>query len=567
MIIFDLLTRKGRVRFIRYRDILTTLMTHGFGQIVFQTGLGKVLRLIRRPTRRRRIERDRPFGESSTWVRIRLVVEELGPTFIKLGQILCNRPDLIPPDLQVEFRKLQENVPAFKTRIAVATVRKELGKPVRELFAQFDRVPIAAASIAQIHRAVLRSGEVVAVKVQRPGLDELVDVDIEILTTLVQRLERYVPGMRAVGLRKMVAEFDKAIHQEIDFRREAAAIERFAAQFSNEKRIKVPRVFRSYCTQRVLTMEFVDGEPLADIIARVPRDGRESARVAALGADLTLVQIFRHGFFHADPHPGNIVILGDGRLCYLDFGLTGSLTRRDLEVVSDMLIGVIGQNEQKVARAVIRLAGSRDFDKARSIERDVADLIAQFTAADAKDFSFTTLLSGVVTILIDKGLSLPPDLFLLVKSFITIEGVATALDPQFDFAEHVKPFASELIRDKFNPKRLVSRLAAAAGELTEVIENLPRDYQSLLDTFGSGKLRFTVDDASLRPVQKTALHATSTSAFSIVLGSLVVGSALMVHSQVPPLWHGVPIIGIFGFVAAGLVGFWLLVKIIRDGAL
>ena len=565
MKLLSLLTHKGRLRFRRYRDILSTLLAHGFGEIVYQTGLGRLLRVVRRISRSGRRGRGQRPGELNTWERIRMAVEELGPTFIKLGQILSNRPDLIPRELQVELEKLQENVPPFSSRDAVSSIENELGSPIHEVFSEFDREPLAAASIAQVHRAVLSSGETVAVKIQRPGLQELVAVDVEILMELAVLAERHVPESRRLGLREMVDEFEKAIHQELDFRREAAAIERFGSQFADDERILVPRVYRDYTTGTVLTMEFIGGRPLADLLAQEPRDRAECVRVAELGADLTLKQIFRHGFFHADPHPGNIVVLEDGRLCYLDFGLTGSLIHRDLEVISDMLVSIIGRDEQRASRAVVRLAGSRDFEIARSIERGIAELIGRFQSAEASDFSFTTLLSEVVLILVDKDLRLPSDLFLLVKSLITIEGVATALDPHLDFSAHLEPFARDLLRDQYDPKRIASRLTTMTGDYRNLLESLPGDYYKLVDRLTSGKVRFSLDGASTQPIRRTVLQATSALVFAIVLASLIVGSALIVHSRVPPLWHEIPVIGIFGFVAAGLVGFWLLVKIVRNG--
>jgi len=493
-----------------------------------------------------------------------MAIEELGPTFIKLGQILSNRPDLIPRELQVELEKLQENVPPFSAKEAAAAVEKELGRPVQEVFREFDREPVAAASIAQLHRAVLPSGETVAVKIQRPRLLELVSVDVEILRELAGLVERYVPASQSIGPEDLVDEFERAIHQELDFKREAASIERFGSQFADDNRIMVPKVYREYSTQRILTMEFIDGRPLADLLSEDPRDTEEGTRVAELGADLTLKQIFQHGFFHADPHPGNIFVLHDGRLCYLDFGLTGSLIRRDLEVISDMLISIIGRDEQKASRAVVRLAGSRDYDTARSIERGIAELIGRFQSAEAGDFSFTMLLSEIVEILVDKELHLPPDLFLLVKSLITIEGVATALDPHLDFSAHLEPFAKDLLKDQYDPERIASRVATMTGDYRDLLEGLPGDYYKVVDRLASGKVRFSLEDESIQPIRRTVLQATSALVFAVVLAALIVGSALIVHSRVPPLWNEIPIIGIFGFVVAGLVGFWLLVRIIRN---
>ena len=567
MKLLGLLTRNGRLRLARYRCIFSTLIAHGFGEIIYQTGVGKLLRLMRPHPHRKQAGKGRVFGESTTWERIHMAVEELGPTFIKLGQILSNRPDLIPRELQIELQKLQENVPPFPEREAIAVIEEELGRPLKELFAQFLPEPVAAASIAQLHRAVLPGGEVVAVKIQRPGLQELVRVDLEILGDLAVLLERYVPASRSVEPRKIVDEFEKAILRELDFRQEAAAIERFAVQFSGDEDIKVPRVYRSHSARRVLTMEFIEGRPLAELLDQDPRDPEEGTRVAELGAGLTLKQIFRFGFFHADPHPGNIVVLDDGRLCYLDFGLTGSLIQRDLEVISDMLIGIIGHNEQKAARAVVSLAGSRDFETARSIEREIAELIGRFRSAQTGDFSFTALLAELVEILVGKKLRLPTDLYLLVKSLITIEGVATALDPAFDFTGRLEPYAKKLVRDRYDPRRVATQLAAMAGDYVELLQGLPGDYYKLVDTLSSGRVRFALDEESIRPVRQAVMQASSALVIALVLGALLVGSAVIVHSRVPPLWHEVPVIGIVGFVAAGLVGFWLLVRVLRNGTL
>ncbi len=564
MKLLALFTRKGRLRFARYRDILFTLLAHGFGEIVYQTGLGRALRLVRRLSRRARAGQKQRSGELTTWERIRMATEDLGPTFIKLGQILSNRPDLIPRGLQVELEKLQEQVPAFSAREATSLIEEELKQPVQEVFREFEREPVAAASIAQLHRAVLPTGERVAVKLQRPGLLDLVNVDVDILRELAGLVERYIPASHSIGPEDLVDEFERAIHQELDFRREAASIERFRSQFADDDRIMVPKVYREYSSQKVLTMEFVDGRPLADLLCEDPRDAEEGERVAELGADLTLKQIFQHGFFHADPHPGNILVLRDGRLCYLDFGLTGSLIRRDLEVISDMLISIIGRDEQKASRAVVRLAGSRDFETARSIEREIAELIGRFRDAEAGDFSFTTLLSEIVEILVDKELRLPPDLFLLVKSLITIEGVATALYPQLNFSAHLEPFARNLLKDQYDPQRVASRVATMSGDYATLLEGLPGDYYKVVDRLASGKVRLSLQDESIQPIRRTILQATSALVFAVVLAALIVGSALIVHSQVPPLWNEIPIIGIFGFVVAGLVGFWLLVKIIRN---
>ena len=566
MKILSLLTKRGRLRFKRYRKIFSTLVSHGFDEIAYQTGVGRLLQLVRWPFGEVQRRKGRAVMESSTWERIRLVAEELGPTYIKLGQILSNRPDLIPGELQRELEKLQENVPPFAHEQAVQIVESELGRPVGEIFAQFDTEPQAAASMAQIHRAVLKSGEVAAIKIQRPGLAELVEIDIDILHELAELIDRYVPQSRNIGPREIVHKFEKAMHQELDFRREVAAIERFGKQFAKEEGLKVPQVYRELCTRKVLCMEFIQGRPLADLLEHVQQDPEQGKCIARLGAELTLKQIFHYGFFHADPHPGNIVVMEDGRICYIDFGLTGSLVQRDLETVGNMITSIISRNEQTASRAVIRLAGSRDFETARSIERDIAEIIERFQGSEG-DFSFTALLSELVQILVHKGLRLPPDLFLLVKSLITIEGVASALDPQFDFTAHLKPFAETLVKDRFDPQRIKKNLSTMAGDYAELLQSIPADYYKLVDTISAGKVRLSIEEKSLKPLNQSLLKASSTLAFALVLMALIIGSSLIVHARVPPLWNQVSAIGIVGFLLSGVIGFWLLVKIIRNGGL
>jgi ubiquinone biosynthesis protein len=462
--------------------------------------------------------------------------------------------------------RLRDDVPPFPANEAIAVIEKELGRPIQELFSQFYEKPVAAASIAQIHRAVLQGGEIVAVKVQRPDLEELVKVDVEILKELAELTERYFPDSRSVRPRDIAVEFERGILQELDFNREGAAIERFAAQFAEDDEIKVPKVYRAYGGRRVLTMEFMEGRRMSELLDGGLNDAPEGVRIAEAGANLTLKQIFTHGFFHADPHPGNILVLEDGKLCYLDFGLTGNLIQRDREVVSDMLVSIIGRNEQKAAKAAVRLAGSKDLQTAQKIEREIAELIDRFQSAQAGEFSFTSLLAELIEVLVDVGLRLPPNLFLLVKSLITIEGIAMGLDPEFDFAACLKPFAETLVKERYSPERIGSKVFAMAEDYGELLQNIPGDYYRLVDILSTGQ-RISLDERSIRPVRRTILQATSALALAVVLGSLILGSAVIVLSKVPPLWHEVPVIGIVGFVSAGVVGLVLAVKILRTGGL
>jgi ubiquinone biosynthesis protein len=361
-----------------------------------------------------------------------------------------------------------------------------------------------------------------------------------------------------------VEEFRKAVSRELDFGREAASMERFARLFAEEEAIVVPRVYRSHCTRRVLTMQYIHATRLADLFAAPGFEGQSGPRIARRGADLVLRQIFDHGFFHGDPHPGNIFVLSDDRICFLDFGLMGSLTRKDTETFGDILISIMRRNEQNARRALVEMSGGEEPEEPRRLERELSELIDQFHDTRSGDFSFATLLSELVNILVDHELRLPPDLFLLVKALITVEGVATALDPDFRFIESVEPFAQKLVRDRYDPRRIAGRLMNAASEFGELLQRFPADYRDLVRTIRRGRLQFSLEEGSLGPLRRTVSRVTASIVFALVLGSLIIGSSLIVQSGMPPLWHGIPVIGIFGFVAAGIVGFWLLITIIRS---
>jgi ubiquinone biosynthesis protein len=553
------------MRIRRYREILSTLAKYGFGEVVSQMGLGPTLQFGRRIfTRRRKRDQDPQLWQRTTWEWIRMALEELGPTFIKLGQILGNRPDLIPQPMRRELEKLQDAVPSFPGAEAIRMVALELGGDVGTLFKEFDESPVAAASIAQVHRAVLSDGTEVAVKVQRPEVRDIMDVDIQILHRLAQVLEKYFEDVRALRPTDIVEEFRKAVSRELDFMREAASMERLARQFSEDETIVVPRVHWSHCTRTVLTMQFIRATRLAEVIKTPGFGGHSGPVIARRGAELVLRQIFDNGFFHGDPHPGNIFVLSDDRICFLDYGLMGSLTRNDTETFGDILISIMRRNEQKARRALVAMCGGEEPEEPRRMEREISELIDQFHDTRASDFSFGALLSNLVDTLVDHGLSLPPDLFLLVKALMTVEGVATALDPDFRFVESVQPFAEKLVRDRYDPSRIATRFMNAAAEFGELLQGFPADYRDMVRTIRRGRIQFTLEEGSLVPLRRTVSRVTASLVFALVLGSLIIGSSVIVHSRVPPLWYGIPVIGILGFVAAGMVGFWLLVTIIRN---
>lgn len=551
----------------RYRQILTILIKYGFGDLVDRLRIGQYveigLQLLSRGPRA-------PVEKLSTHQRIRMVLEELGPTFIKLGQVLSTRPDLIPPDLADELARLQQHVAPFPFEQVRRIVETELGRPLEEVFERFEEQALAAASIGQVHRAVLRDGEDVVVKVQRPRIRSVIDVDLEILLHLATLIERHVEGGRLHRPTRIVEEFTRVIERELDFGIEAAHLERFAAQFINDPTIYVPKVFHDASARRVLTLEYVDGVPIGVLTggggdgARGDHDPR---RLAERGADLTLRQIFDHGFFHADPHAGNILVLPGDVICLLDFGMMGRLDRRCREDVADLIFAVARRDAAAASRALVRVTehdDEVDLDL-RALERDVAEFIDLHVTGELGRLNMARLLRGMLDLVGRHSLRIAPDLVTMLKALATVEGIAVRLDPQLDMIARAEPYVRRLKLDRLSPRRVLREVYDSSAELIELAREIPGAVRDLLRLAKRGGLRLGFEHRGLGELIDSNERIANRVSFAIVVAALIVGSSLIVHSEIPPTWHGIPVIGLAGFLAAGVMGFLLLVAIIRHG--
>jgi len=545
----------------RYLEIARVLAKYGFSDLVAAIRLDRYV-----PFKKKLIREgeDPKLASLSRWERVRLGLEDLGPTFVKFGQIMSNRPDLVPGELLSELKKLQESVPPFPGETARQIVEQELAKPIDSLFDDFPIAPIAAASISQVHKATLLSGETVAVKVQRPNIEQVIKTDLEIMFHLATLIEKHVNGMETINPVAMVKEFERSITQELDFTVEASHIATFARNFSADETVYVPHIYLEYTTKHVLIMEFVDGVKPSDR-ETILQAGLDPKIVAERGADILLAQIFEHGFFHADPHPGNMRILEGNVVCFLDFGMMGFLLPQDRKHLGNILIGIANQDAPRITKTLLRMSRSKRPENTEQLEYEIYALLERYSYRSLKDINLIDSLSQLVELITSHKLYVAADFYLLAKALVTIEGVGRHLEPDFNFVDHATPFAKRLIRERLSFPAFAKDLYLSLTDLGLLLRDLPSDTRDLIDQVKRGRLKVVFEHNGLEPMLKTHEQISNRISFAIVLSALVVGSALIVQADIPPKIYGIPIIGVLGFLAAGVMGFWLLISILRHG--
>ncbi len=547
----------------RYRQILAVLFKYGFGDLVDVLKIEQYLEIgLQMISRKRREQVDRLTRSE----RVRMALEELGPTFVKLGQMLSTRPDLIAVEFIEELSKLQDRVPPFSYTEVSQIIESELGGPPESMFEHFDESPLAAASIGQVHRARLKDGEEVVVKVQRPGIRKIIEVDLEIMLHLASLMERHLEEFQLNRPARIVEEFARTLEKEIDYTIEASHIERFSRQFIDDATVYVPKVFRETTTERVLTMEYVEGVKVSEI-ERIEKEGLDRKVITARGADLILKQVFDHGFFHADPHPGNIFVLPGNVICYLDFGMMGSIDRQSREDFADLVHSVVRRDESGAMQALLMLTQYDEEPDTRLLSRDLADFMGQHLYRPLKDLQMEKLLQQLMELISRHRLQTPPDLFLMLKALATVEGVGLSLDPEFHMINQAAPFVKRVKMEQSHPKRVASDILKSGVDLVRLMQEIPGDLRELLRQMKRGKVKMEFEHRGLEPMQKTYDQISNRIAFSIVIAALIIGSALIVLSKTPPFLFGIPVIGIIGFVAAAVMGMWLLIAILRKGRL
>ncbi len=547
----------------RYRQILTILFKYGFGDLLDSLRIDQYIEAGLQAISKKRVDRVEKLTRPQ---RLRMSFEELGPTYIKLGQILSTRPDLVPADFVDELAKLQDEVPPFPFENVKAAIESEFGLPADEVFDRLEDQPLASASIGQVHKARLKDGEPVAVKFQRPGIQKVIEVDLEIMLHLATLAERHIKEFEIHRPVKIVEEFARTLEKEIDYRIEATNMERIARQFLDLPHVYIPAVFREFTTSRVLTTELIEGIKISKI-EKIAEVGLDQKVIADRIVGLVLKQAFGHGFFHADPHPGNIFVLADNVICLVDYGMMGLVDRATREAFVDLIDSVVHQQEVRTTQVLLNLTDWDEQPDIRALEREVADFMGRHFYKPLKDMEIGKLLQDLLQLTMRFRLRLPPDIFLMIKALSSVEGVGRMLDPNFDLIAHASPFIKQVKLERFAPQRISTDVFDMMSRLLQFLQQFPKDLMELTGMLRQQRFSLQLEHKGLENMLATQDQTSNRMSFAIIIAALIIGSALIVISEIPPLFFGISLIGIIGYLVAAIMGIWLLLAIIKKGRL
>ncbi|HMM23358.1 ABC1 kinase family protein [Pseudoxanthomonas mexicana] len=554
----------GTVRDLgRLQDIASVLIRWGFGDVVKRMGMAGVLEKAGRLLHWQAVEEGRLRMDVPT--RLRCTLQDLGPTFVKLGQVLATRVDLLPPAWIDELGKLQNAVPALPWDAVLPQLREDLGAEPEAVFARVEHEPLAAASLAQAHRAWLADGSAVVLKIRRPGIRDTVEADLRLLKHLAVIVEKNLPELRRYHPQRIVQQFSASLRRELDFAAECRNAERIAHNFAGRDDIVIPRVYWQWTCERLNVQECLEGVPGRDLAA-VDAMGLDRVQLARTGAGLVLKMVLEDGFFHADPHPGNIFYMPDGAIGVIDFGMVGRVTEQRRFQIVRLLHGLVVHDSAAVAEVLADWTEeNNDIDEVR-LQESADVFVDQYRGVPLKDLRMGAMLGDVTAMLREHGLSLPADLALMIKAFLTLEGMGRQLDPDFDMASEARPYLERAMLERFAPDVLVRRGRRTLSGLVDLLRDMPRDVHRLLQSARRGKLQMHIEVDTLRAFGEQVDRAANRLTMGIITASLVIGSSIVMNSVgggVSNRW--LMALGVLGFVGAALCGVWILFSIWRSG--
>lgn len=533
----------------RFKEILGVLLKYGLANWISKTDPEYVKNLFKG-------SKSEDQTKLSLEVRIRLALSELGTTFIKLGQVLSTRPDLVGPKLARELEQLQADAPSDSPQVVRELIEAELGQPIENLFLDFDPQPLGSASIGQVHQARTAEGPVV-VKVQHRGIRKVIETDLEILSALAELAEKYNADIRLYQPKAVVAEFKRSLLKELDFQREANHLKMFRANFDGREMVRFPNPDPELSSRLVLTMERLDGVGIADSEQLADFDTEELARRAAA---VFLDMIFRHGFYHADPHPGNIRILDNGVIGILDCGQVGRLDEVTLIKLEDMLLAAINQDIESLTDALCRLGQvPQDLDQ-DLLRADLDDFLAEYVGQAVDQLDVGSVLNSLIGIVHNHHIRLPANVSMVLKALVLLEGSTSRLDRNFNLMELLKPYSAEALRRRYSPGRMLGKLQRTYRDWDLLFGTLPNDLSSIIQLIRTGKFDVNLEHRRLDSIVNRMIYGLLTAA-------LFMGSCLLLVGEIPPVVKGVSVAGFIGCLVSSFMGWRVLRAIHKSGFL
>jgi ubiquinone biosynthesis protein len=544
---------RSLIKLRRFKEIVMTLAKYGFEDLVQRLdlpGMGILNKVIPKTDR-----------ELSTYERIRLILEELGPTFVKFGQIMSLRPDMLPQTMIKELSKLQDEVPPVSLPEIKAVAEKSLGRPIYDMFSIFDAEPIAAASLAQVHRAVLRQGgRIVSVKIQRPDIRRKVEADLDILAAIAHRIDERSEDLRTYELPSLVRTTRRILLRELDFTREARNMRIARANQRDSADIYIPKVYEDYCTEHVLVMEYLIGTRLRDLDPEA-LENRKS--LAKQGLGVAIKQILEDGFFHADPHPGNLLITAEKGLCLIDWGMVGRLTQKDRYELIELIRAVVDEDSESLVDALLTVSDSEYEIDRRGLEREISDVLDSHYTASLRELNLGHLLLDITALLRDYRLRLPSDLVIMIKALVTAEGSARLIYPDLDVISEAEKYIRRLVIERYKPQAVWQMFRTSLGHLMGFQRQFPRRFSQIMAKVERGELNVRFQHENLDGMRQTLDHVFNRLTLGIIIGAMIIGSTMVITTGVGPLLFGFPALGIIGYIISAILGLWLVFSIIR----
>jgi len=547
----------------RLSEIAQVAVRHGFGYF-FETHKLTDLLPWPRPAATLEVESGGPSARGQP---LREMLDELGPTFVKFGQLLSMRPDIVPPDIIAELRALQDDVRPFPFDEVQRVIREELELPVEKLFLEFDEMPMAAASIGQVHRAVLPNGRRVAVKVQRPNAPRQIEADLALLYQAARLARERVRALDFIDARELVDEFARSIRHELDYRQEGRNAQAFHRHFAGHPHVRIPRVYWSYSRQRVLTLELLEGPQLVDLEIE-GYTGEERRRLATLMTEAWMTMIFRHGFFHADPHPANILVVGPEHIGLVDFGQAGKLSDDDISKLTALFIDAASENVDALAKRLGDLGVRYERSREAELSAELRELYYKYYGARLAEIDPLQVIREAFALIYSQNLRLPARFVLLDKAIATLASVTTELYPDFNVFEVAKPYARDLMLHRYTPQRMLLRARKETRELAEIVRRAPHQWNELMEQARHGQLELVFRHKGLDELaHKLDVVFNRLVVALIVAGGLIGSSLIGIFAKTGPHLIGLHVISLAGFIFSGVLGLWLLIGVVRSGRL